>query len=58
MDLPITKSPKIVQVATGHEGQHALLVVDDGSVFFVGTPRRGEDGDTSACKQFILLYQI
>ncbi|XP_069130438.1 LOW QUALITY PROTEIN: E3 ubiquitin-protein ligase MYCBP2-like [Argopecten irradians] len=49
-ELPITKSPKIVQVATGHEGQHALMVSDDGSLFFVGTPRRGEDGDTSMSK--------
>lgn len=48
-ELPITKSPKIAQVAVGHEGQHALLVAEDGSVFFVGTPRRGEDGDTSLC---------
>ncbi|XP_052283534.1 E3 ubiquitin-protein ligase MYCBP2-like isoform X2 [Dreissena polymorpha] len=49
-ELPITKSPKIAQVAVGHEGQHALLVTEDGSVFFVGTPRRGEDGDTSMSK--------
>ncbi|KAL3880398.1 hypothetical protein ACJMK2_032642, partial [Sinanodonta woodiana] len=49
-ELPITKSPKITQVATGHEGQHALLVSEDGSMFFVGTPRRGEDGDTSTSK--------
>ena len=49
-ELPITKSPKIVQYAAGHEGQHALLVAEDGSVFFVGTPKRGEDGDASLCK--------
>ncbi|XP_053398701.1 E3 ubiquitin-protein ligase MYCBP2-like isoform X4 [Mercenaria mercenaria] len=49
-ELPITKSPKIAQIATGHDGQHALLVTEDGSVFFVGTPRRGEDGDTSTSK--------
>ncbi|CAE1311211.1 MYCBP2 [Acanthosepion pharaonis] len=49
-ELPITKSPKIVQVVTGHDSQHALLVSDDGSVFFVGTPRRGEDGDSSIVK--------
>lgn len=48
-ELSITKSPKIVQVATGHDSQHALMISDDGSVFFVGTPRRGEDGDTSTC---------
>ena len=49
-ELPITKSPKIVQISTGHEGQHALLVSEDGSLFFVGTPKRGEDGDASSCK--------
>lgn len=54
-ELPITKSPKILQVATGHEGQHALLVAEDGSVFFVGTPRRGEDGDNSSCMLFSCL---
>ncbi|VDH90727.1 E3 ubiquitin-protein ligase MYCBP2, partial [Mytilus galloprovincialis] len=49
-ELPITKSPKIVQISTGHEGQHALLVSEDGSLFFVGTPKRGEDGDASSSK--------
>lgn len=53
-ELPITKSPKIVQVVTGHEGLHALMVAEDGSVFFVGTSRRGEDGDTSVCKWRIM----
>ncbi len=46
-ELPITKSPKIVHVAMGHDGQHVLLVAEDGSVFFAGTPRRGEDADGS-----------
>lgn len=46
-ELPITKSPKIVQYSVGHDGLHALLVAEDGSVFFVGTARRGEDGDQS-----------
>ena len=46
-ELPITKSPKIVQYAVGHEGMHALLVTDDGSAFFTGTPKRGEDGDST-----------
>ncbi len=48
-ELPIIKSPKICQYSVGHEGGHALLVGEDGSVFFVGTPRRGEDGDGSLC---------
>ncbi|GFT99092.1 hypothetical protein NPIL_245402 [Nephila pilipes] len=46
-ELPITKSPKIVQYSVGHDGLHALLVAEDGSVFFAGTARRGEDGDQS-----------
>ena len=47
-ELPITKSPKIVQVATGHDSAHALMEADDGSVFFVGMAKRGEDGDSGA----------
>ncbi|CAL4118247.1 unnamed protein product, partial [Meganyctiphanes norvegica] len=46
-ELNISKSPRIVQVSVGHEGQHALLLSDEGAAFFVGTPRRGEDGDAS-----------
>ena len=49
-ELAITKAPKINQVTVGHEAQHALLLAEDGSVFFVGTPRRGEDGDTGICE--------
>ncbi|XP_076446720.1 E3 ubiquitin-protein ligase MYCBP2-like isoform X7 [Babylonia areolata] len=49
-ELPITKSPKIVQVATGHDSAHALMLADDGSVFFVGMAKRGEDGDSGAAK--------
>jgi len=44
-ELPIMKSPKIVQYSVGHEGSHGLLVTDDGAVFFVGLAKRGEDGD-------------
>ncbi|KAG8179148.1 hypothetical protein JTE90_015337 [Oedothorax gibbosus] len=46
-ELPITNSPKIVHYSVGHDGLHALLVAEDGSVFFAGTARRGEDGDQS-----------
>jgi len=51
-ELAIVKSPKITQCSAGHDGQHCLLVADDGSVFFVGVARRGEDGDSSGslCK--------
>lgn len=47
-ELPIVKSPKIVQCSVGHDGSHGLLVAEDGSVFFVGTAKRGEDGDTGS----------
>ena len=55
-ELPITKSPKIMQYSVGHEGQHCLLVAEDSSVFFVGTPKRGEDGDASLCKYHSTIW--
>lgn len=45
LELPVPRAPAVAQLAVGHEGQHALLVTEDGAVFFTGTPRRGEDGD-------------
>lgn len=45
--LTIPKPVKIDQIAVGHEGGHALLLSNDGTVFFVGTAKRGEDGDNS-----------
>lgn len=47
VELPITKSPKIVQFSVGHDGSHALLVAEDGSVFFTGSASKGEDGESS-----------
>lgn len=44
-ELPITKCPKIADCSVGHDGTHALLVSENGAVFFVGIPRRGEDGE-------------
>ncbi|XP_038063242.1 E3 ubiquitin-protein ligase MYCBP2-like [Patiria miniata] len=44
-ELPITKSPKIVQCSVGHDGYHAALLGEDGNVYFAGTARKGEDGD-------------
>ena len=52
-ELAVIKSPKIASV--GHEGQHALLLGDDGAVYFVGTSKKGENGDVTGC---MLLYQI
>ncbi|XP_070133334.1 E3 ubiquitin-protein ligase highwire [Drosophila bipectinata] len=46
-ELIISKAANIVHVAVGHDGIHALLVNDDGTVYFAGTARRGEDGDSS-----------
>ena len=51
IEMSITKSPRIVQVSVGHEGQHALLLSDDGLVYFVGTSRRGEDGDQTKARR-------
>ncbi|XP_061382096.1 E3 ubiquitin-protein ligase MYCBP2 isoform X5 [Danaus plexippus] len=38
---------KVVQVALGHEGVHAILVLDNGTALFTGVARRGEDGDAN-----------
>ncbi|CAG9782004.1 unnamed protein product [Diatraea saccharalis] len=46
-EAPNTKKCKVVQVAVGHEGMHAVMVLDNGSALFTGVARRGEDGDTS-----------
>ena len=35
----------ITQFSVGHDGLHALLVAEDGSVYFTGTSKRGEDAD-------------
>jgi hypothetical protein len=43
VELPVTKSPKIVQFSVGHDGSHALLVAEDGSVQIQEEgPRPGE----------------
>lgn len=46
-ELTIPKGIRAQHVAVGHEGLHAVIVTEDGSVFFCGTARRGEDGDLS-----------
>jgi E3 ubiquitin-protein ligase MYCBP2 len=42
---------KIFQFSVGHDAQHALILGDDGTVFFVGTAKRGEDGDQSKARR-------
>ncbi|XP_069061348.1 E3 ubiquitin-protein ligase MYCBP2 isoform X12 [Pleurodeles waltl] len=51
VELPITKSPKIIQFSVGHDGSHALLVADDGSVFFTGSASKGEDGESTKSRR-------
>ncbi|XP_045068074.1 E3 ubiquitin-protein ligase MYCBP2-like isoform X1 [Coregonus clupeaformis] len=51
VELPVTKSPKIVQFSVGHDGSHALLVAEDGSVFFTGSASKGEDGESTKSRR-------
>uniref|UniRef100_A0A8C4T2S5 E3 ubiquitin-protein ligase MYCBP2 n=1 Tax=Erpetoichthys calabaricus TaxID=27687 RepID=A0A8C4T2S5_ERPCA len=51
VELPITKSPKIVQFSVGHDGSHSLLVAEDGSVFFTGSASKGEDGESTKSRR-------
>lgn len=46
-ELIISKVASITNIALGHDGVHALLVNEDGGVYFTGSARRGEDGDSS-----------
>ena len=52
-ELAITKASKFVQCAVGHEGGHSLLLTEDGIVYFVGIPRRGEDGDQTKARRIL-----
>lgn len=47
VEMIVSKTASVSQVAIGHDGFHALLVCDDGSAYFSGIARRGEDGDSS-----------
>ncbi|XP_061486038.1 E3 ubiquitin-protein ligase MYCBP2 isoform X17 [Rhineura floridana] len=51
VELPVTKSPKIVQFSVGHDGSHALLVAEDGSIFFTGSASKGEDGESTKSRR-------
>ena len=60
-ELTIPKSAKITDFSVGHEGHHALLLAEDGCVYFVGTARKGEDGDNSSCEftvRIVLKFNI
>ncbi len=46
-ELPLPKGPSIVRCSAGHEGQHAVMIDSNGSAYFVGLAKRGEDGDIS-----------
>ena len=46
-ELPLPKGPSVLRCSTGHEGQHAVFLDENGTAFFVGLAKRGEDGDMS-----------
>lgn len=35
-ELVVSKTQKVTHVAVGHDGLHAILLTEDGSVFFTG----------------------
>lgn len=51
LDFSIPKSSKVIHLAAGHDGQHAVLVLEDGNVLFTGISKRGEDGDSSKIRR-------
>lgn len=50
VELTLGKGPRLINFAAGHDGQHVVMIIEDGSVLFAGTARRGEDGDSSEYK--------
>ncbi|XP_010294712.1 PREDICTED: E3 ubiquitin-protein ligase MYCBP2-like, partial [Phaethon lepturus] len=46
-----TASGKIIQFSVGHDGSHALLVAEDGSIFFTGSASKGEDGESTKSRR-------
>lgn len=54
VELTLGKGPRLVNFAAGHDGQHVVMIMEDGSVLFAGTARRGEDGDNS---KYITKYR-
>ncbi|CAL1686165.1 unnamed protein product [Lasius platythorax] len=51
LELTFGKGPRIAHFAAGHDGQHVVMVMEDGSVLFTGTARRGEDGDSNKARR-------
>ncbi|XP_017880442.1 E3 ubiquitin-protein ligase MYCBP2-like [Ceratina calcarata] len=51
IELSLGKGPRVVNFAAGHDGQHVVMVLEDGSVLFAGTARRGEDGDNNKVRR-------
>ena len=44
------------QISIGHEGSHVLALVENGTVYFAGISKRGEDGQPGAFFAFLLFY--
>ncbi|XP_076287336.1 MYC binding protein highwire isoform X6 [Lasioglossum baleicum] len=51
VELTLVKGPRLINFAAGHDGQHVVMILEDGSVLFAGTARRGEDGDSSKVRR-------
>ncbi|CAK9797457.1 E3 ubiquitin-protein ligase MYCBP2 [Anthophora quadrimaculata] len=51
VELTLGKGPRLVNFATGHDGQHVVMVMDDGSALFAGIAKRGEDGDNNKVRR-------
>ncbi|KAK1123908.1 hypothetical protein K0M31_006938 [Melipona bicolor] len=51
IEITLGKGPRLVNFVAGHDGQHVVMVMEDGSVLFAGTARRGEDGDNNKVRR-------
>ena len=45
-EVTLGKNSRVSHFAVGHEGQHVIFLLEDGSVYFAGLAKRGEDGES------------
>ena len=50
-ELFVCEGAVITQFFVGHDGHHAILLSEEGAAYFVGTSKRGEDGDSGKMRR-------
>lgn len=57
-EVTLGKNLRVSHFAVGHEAQHAILLLEDGSVYFAGVAKRGENAESGNCLQMIIFFNL